>query len=254
MGVTIQEDMYEAAQYMPEDHRGPFIAALVGYGLTGELPDESEPWYPTFYVCKSRLDMSAEASIRNREAGIASGRARRKRSSKQDTNTRSNTCSDDSGTDAQTDVNTCSDTRSNSRSNTPSTPVRTEVRRGEESRGKERDIPSRETARLVISHLNEVAGTSFRANSDKALKHIGARLNDGFSADDMISVIDRKCSQWLGTDMAKFLRPETLFGPKFEGYLNEPTPNTQGGDPDDYYDFSALDRRSMGDADADLPF
>lgn len=36
--------------------------------------------------------------------------------------------------------------------------------------------------------------------------------------------------------------------------FNAPTPNTQGGDPDDYYDFSALDRRSMGDADADLPF
>ena len=28
------------------------------------------------------------------------------------------------------------------------------------------------------------------------------------------------CSKWGGTDMAQYLRPETLFGNKFEGYLN----------------------------------
>lgn len=249
MGVTIQEDMYEAAQYMPESHRGPFIAALVGYGLTGELPDESEPWYPTFYVCKSRLDMSAKRSEDGKKAIAKRWANREQEATSTDTNTGTYT-----GTYNESDIGTYPEDEVGTKNRNLKATKNTEVSRGKESRGKERDIPSRETARLVISHLNEVAGTSFRANSDKALKHIGARLNDGFSADDMISVIDRKCSQWLGTDMAKFLRPETLFGPKFEGYLNEPTPNTQGGDPDDYYDFSALDRRSMGDADADLPF
>ena len=34
-------------------------------------------------------------------------------------------------------------------------------------------------------------------------------------------MIDIKSSQWLDTDMSKFLRPETLFSNKFEGYLNE---------------------------------
>ena len=34
-------------------------------------------------------------------------------------------------------------------------------------------------------------------------------------------MIDVKCDQWLNTDYQKFLRPETLFGTKFEGYLNE---------------------------------
>ena len=33
-------------------------------------------------------------------------------------------------------------------------------------------------------------------------------------------MIDSQCKQWLGADMEKYLRPETLFGPKFEGYLN----------------------------------
>jgi hypothetical protein len=35
-------------------------------------------------------------------------------------------------------------------------------------------------------------------------------------------VIDKKAKQWKDNpDMCKFLRPETLFGTKFEGYLNE---------------------------------
>ena len=34
--------------------------------------------------------------------------------------------------------------------------------------------------------------------------------------------IDKKVSEWQNGDMAKYLRPETLFGTKFDGYLNQP--------------------------------
>lgn len=50
---------------------------------------------------------------------------------------------------------------------------------------------------------------------------IRARLNEGFVEEDFFKVIDTKCKQWLNTNMEKFLRPETLFSNKFEGYLNE---------------------------------
>jgi uncharacterized phage protein (TIGR02220 family) len=51
---------------------------------------------------------------------------------------------------------------------------------------------------------------------------ISARLNEGFTVQDFKTVIDNKVSSWFGNkDMEKFLRPETLFGTKFEGYLNE---------------------------------
>lgn len=40
--------------------------------------------------------------------------------------------------------------------------------------------------------------------------------------EDFEKVIDTKTAQWLNDPiMNKFLRPETLFGPKFESYLNE---------------------------------
>lgn len=73
----------------------------------------------------------------------------------------------------------------------------------------------------IVDFLNEKAGTSYRASSEKTKSCIRARWNDGFRVDDLKSVIAKKSAQWKGTDMAKYLRPETLFGTKFEGYLNE---------------------------------
>ena len=39
--------------------------------------------------------------------------------------------------------------------------------------------------------------------------------------DDFKSVIDKKSKEWLGTNMERYLRPDTLFGTKFESYLNQ---------------------------------
>ena len=46
-------------------------------------------------------------------------------------------------------------------------------------------------------------------------------IPEGFTKEDFIKVIDNKVNEWLGTDMERYLRPETLFGIKFEGYLNQ---------------------------------
>jgi hypothetical protein len=58
---------------------------------------------------------------------------------------------------------------------------------------------------------------------------VRARVRDGFTLEDFKAVIDAKVSQW-GDDekMAEYLRPETLFGTKFEGYLQNAT-KTRGG-------------------------
>jgi uncharacterized phage protein (TIGR02220 family) len=74
----------------------------------------------------------------------------------------------------------------------------------------------------IINYLNEKSGKAYRPNSDKTKRLISARLNEGFTVEDFKTVIDNKVSSWLGNkDMEKYLRPETLFSPKFEGYLNE---------------------------------
>ncbi len=83
-------------------------------------------------------------------------------------------------------------------------------------------IRDRET-REVIDHMNAVCGTHFKADTLGTKKHISARLNEGFTVDDCKHVIDVKYAEWHNTDMAKYLRPQTLFNSeKFDGYLNQP--------------------------------
>lgn len=72
----------------------------------------------------------------------------------------------------------------------------------------------------IISYLNEKAGTKYKASSKKTQACIKARIAEGFSIDDFKTVIDKKCADWIGTDYEQYLRPETLFGTKFESYLN----------------------------------
>lgn len=74
----------------------------------------------------------------------------------------------------------------------------------------------------VIDRLNDVAGTKYKAKTPKTKTLIQARLKEGFSLEDFNRVIDKKCREWSKTEMAKYLRPETLFGTKFESYLNQP--------------------------------
>lgn len=74
----------------------------------------------------------------------------------------------------------------------------------------------------IISHLNKKCITRYRDTTSKTRSLIKARMNEGFTLDDFKQVIDNKAAEWLSdSKMNKFLRPETLFGTKFESYLNE---------------------------------
>ena len=81
---------------------------------------------------------------------------------------------------------------------------------------------------LVIDYLNIKANTNYRVNTKNTQNLINARLREGYTVEDFKIVIDVKVKSWLGTEWEKYLRPQTLFGSKFENYLNEnkkaPTP------------------------------
>ncbi|MFM0712741.1 conserved phage C-terminal domain-containing protein [Streptococcus suis] len=84
-----------------------------------------------------------------------------------------------------------------------------------------------DTVSEVILYLNQVAGTRFTAGSQATQKHINARLKEGYTLEDFKQVIDTKTSEWQGTEFAKFLRPVTLFGTKFENYINQQAPKSR---------------------------
>ena len=75
--------------------------------------------------------------------------------------------------------------------------------------------------KAIVDYLNEKAGTRYKAGTPATDKHIKARLNEGFTANDCKAVIDVKTSQWLDNDMRMYLRPRTLFNEKFQDYLQE---------------------------------
>lgn len=73
----------------------------------------------------------------------------------------------------------------------------------------------------IIDYLNLKLGTKYKYTTIITNQKIEARFKEGFTVEDFKKVIDKKARDWLGTKYEKYLRPETLFGTKFEGYLNE---------------------------------
>ena len=106
--------------------------------------------------------------------------------------------------------------------------------------GKPDRIPYKE----IIDFLNEQTESKYRHKTSKTKDLIKARWNDGFRLDDFKTVILKKTKEWKGKDMAKYLRPETLFGTKFESYLNQ----LDGGKPDTKVDwFEEYEKEQRGE-------
>ena len=74
-----------------------------------------------------------------------------------------------------------------------------------------------ENIKEILTYLNNKLGSKFRtANGLKA------RLTEGFTVIDAKKVIDIKFAEWIADEkMRQYLRPDTLFGTKFDSYLNQ---------------------------------
>ena len=92
-----------------------------------------------------------------------------------------------------------------------------EIQDKKESEEREERLPYK----TIIDYLNLKAGTEYKHTIKKTKDCIRARFNEDYVLDDFCKVIDTKVAEWNGGEMQKFLRPETLFSNKFEGYLNQ---------------------------------
>nr|DAW11339.1 MAG TPA: hypothetical protein [Caudoviricetes sp.] len=76
--------------------------------------------------------------------------------------------------------------------------------------------------KTIVDYLNEKTDSHYKATTPKTKQLVQARIKEGFTVDDFKTVIDKKTATWLNDNkMNKYLRPLTLFGTKFEDYLNE---------------------------------
>ncbi len=83
-----------------------------------------------------------------------------------------------------------------------------------------KDSIDKDIYKSIVDYLNQKTGQKYKPSTKKTQTCIHARLAEGFTEDDFKKVIDNKCAEWIGTEWEKYLRPETLFGTKFESYLN----------------------------------
>ena len=89
----------------------------------------------------------------------------------------------------------------------------------------------------LLDYLNLRTNKNFSAKNKNNLENISARLKDGFTVEQLKSVIDKKTQEWLNDeDMNQYLNPQTLFRPKkFEIYLNTKSKILKSEDDDSKY-------------------
>ena len=94
--------------------------------------------------------------------------------------------------------------------------------------------PEKYLVRIPLAYLNHSVGKNYKY-LEKNLKHIIARFNEGYTLEDFKQVIDVKTEEWKDNpEFFKYLRPETLFGSKFDSYLNQ-KPKISKSKPDNNF-------------------
>ena len=89
---------------------------------------------------------------------------------------------------------------------------------------------------IPIAYLNQVANKRYKF-VDKTKRLLLARFKEGYTLEDFKQVIDIKTAEWKDSpEFSKYLRPETLFGSKFDGYLNQKPKSIKGKSEDNFPD------------------
>ncbi|RSJ67192.1 hypothetical protein D8802_05730 [Streptococcus oralis] len=89
---------------------------------------------------------------------------------------------------------------------------------------------------IPIVYLNQVANKRYKF-VDKTKRLLLARFKEGYTLEDFKQVIDIKTAEWKDSpEFSKYLRPERLFGSKFDGYLNQKPKTIRGKSEDNFPD------------------
>nr|DAF59571.1 MAG TPA: hypothetical protein [Siphoviridae sp. ctmIh35] len=183
------------------EQRGELLTAIMNHALCRASPELDAVTSMAFSFIRSRMDRDGEKYEKTvearKEAGKMGGRPKANGFSEKQTKAKKPVYDPDNDPDSDCDND----------KNNMSPPT---------SGGR----PAYQYAEIV-DYLNQKAGTRYKHSSEDTRKHIRARVNDGYTLDDFKAVIDRKVEEWKGTEWEKFLRPSTLFGSKFESYLNQ---------------------------------
>lgn len=100
--------------------------------------------------------------------------------------------------------------------------VRTKEGKNERIKDNAGQMPDPIPYREIIEHLNQKTGKAFKHTAAGHKKLIKARWQEGYTLEQFKQVIDNKAAEWLDdSKWNQYLQPSTLFGPKFDQYLNQ---------------------------------
>ena len=186
-GILIQPSFYEAMKVLPDSDRLLLYDTICEYSLNGVEPTSLPPIANSLFILmKPNIDSSNNrysASVENGKKGGApkGNQNARKKQPK------------------------------NNQSIQPT---------GKQDFDFELDCKGMCSAAIEL--LNNLSGGSFRATTQSTQNLIAARMKEGYSWADIETVIRHKCAVWGENEkMRQYLRPETLFGSKFEAYLSD---------------------------------
>ena len=200
--ILINLDDYQAVRNFSNEDAGKLFHTICRYSLGEEIGDLEDKIQVAFNFFKNRLDKNRKNWEKTRNERIKSGRkgglAKQANANfaKQNKQTVANVAVSDN-------VNVCDSVSVND--------------------NKKKASPSDEII-TILEDLNKRTkskkGFSPLAQCNQNL--IKARMSEGFTVENFITVNEKKVKQWLhDPEMSKYLRPATLYGNKFDGYLNE---------------------------------
>jgi len=201
-GFTIYKEYYELITLLSEKEQQELLLAITKYMFEDIEPSLNEKQTKIFNNLKRPLDVSKNNSKRSRGNGAPSGN-QNARKTNQETN--------QNQTGKQTEIKPENNPVVNRTINQKQTHQDVNVN----------VIVNVDVIKEIINYLNLKTNSNYSYSSDKTIRLIKARINEGFTIEDFKIVIDKKYIEWKGTEFEKFLRPETLFSNKFEGYLNQ---------------------------------
>ena len=200
--ILINLDDYQAVRNFSNEDAGKLFHTICRYSLGEEIGDLEDKIQVAFNFFKNRLDKNRKNWEKTRNERIKSGRkgglAKQANANfaKQNKQTVANVAVSDN-------VNVCDSVSVND--------------------NKKKASPSDEIMTILKDLNNRIKskkGFSPLAQCNQNL--IKARMSEGFTVENFITVNEKKVKQWLhDPEMSKYLRPATLYGNKFDGYLNE---------------------------------
>lgn len=210
--MNIFDSYIDAGQKLKPSERKEYYCALVEYLAYGKEPERLKGSSDAIWTA---IFPSLELSRKRSESGSKGGQ---KKQANQELATKQNEDLLASKTASKTEAKAVANNKANGVAKSKSNSNSKEDISSDISKKKGADLS---TITEIVDYLNQAANTSFKPSSKNTQSLINARTREGFTIDDFKAVIDGRVKAWANDPkMSEYLRPQTLFGTKFESYLN----------------------------------